>query len=123
MAKCLMLSPELSIWEILHMKFGLVASLEAMWPQVEAMDMIASFPEVDIPITVVHGRHDYCTVYSLVDAFLRKLKAPQKTLFTFERSGHSPHREESDHFVEAVKYSFLDIPLPESYPYAPKEYE
>ena len=123
MAKNLMLSPELSIFEILLMKFGVTASLEAMWPDVETMDLAKEVQEVQVPITVVHGRHDFCTAYSLVDGFLKELKAPRKALVTFECSGHSPQIEEPEYFVQVVQAIFSNTPVPDSCPYRPQYFD
>lgn len=123
MAKFLVLSPELSLVDILLMKFGVNASLEAMWPDVERMDLVKEVQEVHVPITIVHGRHDFCTAYALVHDFLQKLKAPSKMLVTFERSGHSPHIEEPDHFVQVVEAVFSNTPVPDSCPYKPQLFD
>lgn len=116
-AYSLVLSPEMTLSEIISMRFGVVSSLKTMWPAVQVMDMASEVLVIDVPVAFVHGRHDNCTVYSLVEGFITGLKAPRKAFVTFEKSGHSPQKEEAQHFVDFALYALLDIQLPSSFPY------
>ena len=88
MAYSLFKCPEISFSEIVTMKGCMVQSLQAMWGEVEQADMIKRIRGcVDIPVAVVHGKHDYCTSHLLVEEFLKTLIAPEKYLIWFHHSG------------------------------------
>jgi proline iminopeptidase len=80
--------PEISFSEIVTMKCCMDQSLAAMWAEVEQADMIERVKgSVEIPVAIVHGKHDYCTSHLLVEEFLQKLHAPEKYLIWFRHSG------------------------------------
>jgi pimeloyl-ACP methyl ester carboxylesterase len=80
--------PEISLSEIVTMKGCMVQSLQAMWGEVEQADMIERIHgSIEIPVAIVHGKHDYCTSHLLVEEFLKKLIAPEKYLIWFRHSG------------------------------------
>lgn len=109
-----LLTPEFSLMEILSIKSNIINCLTRMWSEMVAMDMTDAIHELTIPVAVAHGRHDYCTAHSLVMPYLEQLKAPHKVIMWFEKSGHSPQRDEPKEFVSFVKHFFLNVPL-ESY--------
>jgi len=99
----LFLAPEVSFSEIVGMKPAMVATLRGMWPDVERTNMLAAVDGcVDVAVCVVHGRHDHCTAHELVLEFMTKLAAPSKSVVWFEKSGHSPQREEAAEFSKVV---------------------
>jgi len=73
------------------------------------LDFRQSVTTLDIPAFFLHGRHDYDTPGSLVQAYVPTLDAPQKELIWFENSAHFPFYEESERFnqimIDVVKKS------------------
>eukprot|EP01041_Mallomonas_annulata_P007063 gene7063-14368_t len=109
-------SPEFTISEALSVKPNVTHSLRHIFPYVERLDILNLISELDIPIAIAHGRHDNCTAHSLVEPFLVKLKAPYKAVAWFEKSGHSPQREEPEAFVSVLKEFFLGLKNEGPYP-------
>lgn len=86
-SKALCLSPEMSLRDLLSMKPNMLNCLRHMWPEVESTNMLTLVPSLEIPVLVLHGRHDNCTAHSLVEEYLNRLSAPVKKLVWFEKSG------------------------------------
>ena len=60
---------------------------------------------IDVPVVLLHGRHDEKTRYDGAAYLLEHL--PQARLRTLEESAHCPHLEEPEAFTEAL-LAFLD---------------
>jgi pimeloyl-ACP methyl ester carboxylesterase len=54
--------------------------------------------ELDTPVYLLMGRHDYDTPAPLAKSYFDEIKGPRKLIW-FERSSHFPFYEESDKFV------------------------
>lgn len=100
-------SPEISFGDIFRMKTSLINTLTQMWPEIQEFDAYAQVSSLDIPMYIFHGRHDHCTVASLVEDYFDNAKAPEKKLVWFENSAHSPQREESELFQKLAIKHFL----------------
>jgi len=73
-------------------------SLDNMWDQVIGVDFLKTKLKFKIPIYFVVGRCDYNAVYTLVERYYKRIKAPRKQLFYFEKSGHYMPFTEPDKF-------------------------
>lgn len=56
----------------------------------------AEIPKVEIPIFFLVGKYDYTCCASLQQKYYETVEAPQKELYVFENSAHSPIYEEFD---------------------------
>ena len=56
--------------------------------EVFEMNFFKQFPELQCPVYFFVGRKDYLTNATVTEKYQRKLKAPRKQLFWFEKSGH-----------------------------------
>lgn len=56
----------------------------------------------DVPVYVIHGFFDYQVSYELAEKWINHIEAPDKALYTFEHSAHSPNMEEQERFVATV---------------------
>jgi pimeloyl-ACP methyl ester carboxylesterase len=56
-----------------------------------------------VPVWMMAGRYDFNTSNPLVEGWFKTITAPEKELFWFENSGHSPQWEEPELFAERVK--------------------
>ena len=65
-------------------------------------NLFESSVSFDIPVYIIHGKHDYVTSYDLAREYSDVIKAPAKDFFTFENSAHSPNLEEPEKFVQTV---------------------
>jgi proline iminopeptidase len=62
----------------------------------EDYDMFANIPEIEVPVFVGLGKHDYVIPYTLWEKQYKNI--PDFTIILFEKSGHTPQLEESDKF-------------------------
>jgi pimeloyl-ACP methyl ester carboxylesterase len=105
--KLILTSPEYTLYEKLLLNKGRNQSLKAIWNQdLMKTNLINTLPHVAVPIYFFHGRMDYITPLSFVDEYFNKLKAPQKKLVIFKRSGHDPRVDEPEKFVEELHKCF-----------------
>lgn len=58
--------------------------------------------EVQIPVFLIQGRHDWNIPSTLAEKWLKQLKAPKKKLYWFENSGHGPLDKESQKFNQVM---------------------
>ena len=77
------------------------AQLAETLHQLDHRDVLAS---IDVPVLLLHGRHDEKTRYDGATYLLEHL--PRARLVTLERSAHCPHLEEPDG-VNAALLAFL----------------
>jgi pimeloyl-ACP methyl ester carboxylesterase len=64
------------------------------WDQFIRIDLRTTVPTVEIPVYFLEGRYDYTCATDLARDYLRRLDAPVKGFYTFEKSAHSPLLEE-----------------------------
>lgn len=70
--------------------------VSVLWDKSLYVDMSKHVPALPIPAYFLSGIHDYTCNYGLSKEYLRRLTAPVKGFYTFERSAHSPHFEEPE---------------------------
>ncbi|MCD7898749.1 MAG: alpha/beta hydrolase [Bacteroides sp.] len=85
---------------------GSLFSLENAFYHVINDKLSDSSTSFRIPVYVVHGLYDYQVSYTLARKWLESIDAPDKRLYTFEYSAHSPNMEEPEKFVETVRVCF-----------------
>jgi pimeloyl-ACP methyl ester carboxylesterase len=78
------------------------AQLAGTLRDLDHRDTLAS---IDVPVLLLHGRHDEKTRYDGAEYLLTHL--PRARLVTLEGSAHCPHLEEPESFTEAL-LAFLD---------------
>jgi len=62
----------------------------------ERVNFIEEARELDVPVYLFIGRHDYNTPFVLAEEWYDVLRAPYKQFVWFEKSGHSPQYEEAE---------------------------
>jgi len=67
-----------------------------------ANDFAERVPSLEIPVYFMSGRYDLTVNIDLAKAYFKKMSAPLKGFYTFEKSAHSPLFEESDRFREIL---------------------
>ena len=68
-------------------------------------DLVPRLGEIQVPVLVTVGRHDWITPLEASEELAAHL--PNSELVIFEHSGHSPQAEEPERFLETVR-TFLD---------------
>lgn len=87
-------SPEYTLGEKVNLWRGKIFSRRLLWDDMMRTDLTAEVPELQIPVYLLHGRHDYTVSYSEARSYFQQLKAPRKGFYTFEESAHTPLFEE-----------------------------
>ncbi len=100
-------APEYSFWDTINMVRGNLLSNSALWEELHDFNFIKEIPRLEVPVYFLMGRHDYVTVYELVEQYYDILEAPHKELIWFENSAHSPNYEEPEKFVEVMTEHIL----------------
>jgi pimeloyl-ACP methyl ester carboxylesterase len=99
--------PETSIFELPKLISAFRFSLDAMWVEVSAINLIETVPVLQMPVFFFLGRHDHCVPSEISMTYYDALTAPSKKLVWFEESGHQPFVDEPTKFnasmVELVR--------------------
>ena len=66
-------------------------------------DLAKLTPNFDLPIYILHGRHDFQTSILEAERFYELIEAPYKEFHVFEESAHSPFVEEKEQFVTVLQ--------------------
>ncbi len=78
---------------------GMMFTQKLIWEQMVSEQLIDVVQEVKVPVYILHGVHDYQTIYSEAKIYIDSLKAPSKTFIAFENSAHLvPYGQEIDKF-------------------------
>ncbi len=72
------------------------------------LDFRVSITDLVVPVYFFTGRHDYDTVFSLIEDYYNTLNAQEKELIWFDDSAHFPFYEESEKFNEILIDRFLN---------------
>jgi proline iminopeptidase len=66
-----------------------------------AYDLTKQLKNIQVPVLVTVGRHDWITPVVASEDIHREV--PNSTLVIFENSGHSPHLEENEKYLDLVR--------------------
>jgi len=101
-----LLSPEYSIIDSLNFVRALYYTFSQVYQQLYEEDLRLTHTKLEVPIYILHGRHDVNAPTYLVDEYYQLIEAPDKALVYFEASGHNPWITEPDLFQEKVMEYF-----------------
>ncbi|MFD1412955.1 alpha/beta fold hydrolase [Oceanobacillus jeddahense] len=79
---------------------NILISNRLLWDEFMNVNLFEEVPQLSVPVYLCEGRHDYQAPFELAIQYIEKLNAPQKRIFWFEDSGHSPHISEPKQFSE-----------------------
>lgn len=96
-------------WELPRFFRANEVSLAAMQPELLALDLRRTEPELAVPVVFFLGRHDRHVDARIAADYLAGLRTPAKRLVWFEDSAHNPPFEEPDRFVAAVERELGDF--------------
>jgi len=90
-------SPQYTAAEKMRLWRGKLSSgVSALWDEMLATDLAGQVTELSVPAYFFHGVYDYTESYQLARDYARRLKAPVKGFYSFDRSAHSPILEEPE---------------------------
>jgi pimeloyl-ACP methyl ester carboxylesterase len=94
--------PESSMFDLANIWRGFTFSLDAMWAEVSALNLMKVVPALQIPVFFFLGRRDHQVPAETSVAYFDALIAPSKKLVWFEKSGHEPFVDEPAKFNTAM---------------------
>lgn len=93
---------ESSIFDLPNLLRGFRFSLDAMWAEVSAMNLMKDVSALQVPVFFFLGRNDHWVPSEVSVAYFEALTAPSKRLVWFEESGHEPFVDEPTKFNAAM---------------------
>jgi pimeloyl-ACP methyl ester carboxylesterase len=102
MARIVLGGPESSVFDLPNLLRSFRFSLDAMWTEVSALNLIKLVPALEMPVFFFLGRHDHWVPPEVSVAYFDVLTAPSKRLVWFEESGHEPFVDEPANFNRAM---------------------
>lgn len=78
-----------------------------LYDEIYEMNFFKQFPVLKCPVYFLTGRKDFSTNSTLTEKFYKKLKAPKKRFFWFEKSAHNLPDSEPDLMQEIIIKNIL----------------
>jgi pimeloyl-ACP methyl ester carboxylesterase len=101
-SRCYTMSEKVNLWRAKSR-----SGVSLLWDEILATDLATKVPELQIPVYFFHGICDYTVSYPLAMEYFKKLKAPIKGFYTFEKSAHSPLFEEPEKVISILRNDVL----------------
>ncbi len=102
MTRVVLGAPESSIFDLRRTMRGFRFSLDAMWSDVSALNLVKLVPALQMPVFFFVGRKDHWVPWETSVAYFEALAAPSKRLVWFEESGHEMFVDEPAKFNAAM---------------------
>lgn len=102
MGRIVLGGPESSLFDLPNLVRGFRFSLDAMWADVSALNLMTLVPALQMPVFFFLGRNDHWVPAETSVAYFNALAAPSKTLVWFEESGHELFVDEPAKFNRAM---------------------
>lgn len=83
------------------------SGVSSLWNEMLETNLINKVSKLDIPTYIFAGVYDYTVSYTLAEEYFKKLKAPIKGFYTFEKSAHSPFFEEPEKMQRILREDVL----------------
>lgn len=95
--------PEFSLMERVNAVRGMFDVNWFVYPQLQDHDFRLDVPRLEVPVTLVLGRHEARGRAVPATEWFEQLEAPAKELVIFEDSGHRPSFEQPADFVRVMR--------------------
>ena len=102
----LLISPEYSIWNSLHIVKGLLKTFTEIYPMLYGIDLRETHNTFEVPFYIFQGKYDVNAPIYLAEDYMSMLDAPDKEIVIFHHSGHNPWINEFELFTKEVKLRF-----------------
>ena len=100
---------EYTLKDKINLLRGLIGGVNYIYPQLTAHDFERDITRLEIPVFIVTGRYDYTFVQEIAYRWFKKLAAPHKRHYWFERSGHNSCYREADRFISLMRRDVLPL--------------
>jgi len=94
--------PEYTLMDRINGFRGFLDTFSVLYPQLQHIDFRRDVTSLDVPVTIVIGKHEARGRAVLANQWFDVLDAPSKEMIIFEHSGHRPLFEEPAEFAAAV---------------------
>jgi proline iminopeptidase len=99
----LVVSRDYTLLDIIGTLRGMRFVQDHLLPDLANLNLFEMLPQLDVPVCLLQGRHDYVAPSSIAELFYQTLRAPKgKQLIWFEESAHMPQYEEPGKFREIL---------------------
>jgi pimeloyl-ACP methyl ester carboxylesterase len=99
----LVASRDYSLLDIIGTLRGMRFVPDQLLPGLAQLNLFEMLPQLDVPVCLLQGRHDYVAPSSIAEQYYQALRAPKgKQLIWFEESAHMPQYEEPGKFREIL---------------------
>ena len=99
--------PEYGWLDRIYYLLGLMNTFNAVYPQLQELDLRDSVTNFDLPVYIVLGRHDMNNPSQIPEDYFNQIEAPNKQLIFFEDSGHGMIWEEAAKFHDLMVNNVL----------------
>lgn len=97
-------SPEYTLADLYKYAKGSFYCLRQLWPEIaETIRFNDTVKKLDVPVYMTEGRHDINTPSTLAKEWFDNLEAPHKDWVWFEKSAHSPIKEEPELWGKVIR--------------------
>jgi pimeloyl-ACP methyl ester carboxylesterase len=83
------------------------SGISILWNDMLHTDLSKTVTEFKIPMYFFHGVYDYTVSYTLSKDYFKKISAPIKRFYSFDKSAHSPIFEEPEKMQDILKNEIL----------------
>lgn len=106
--RSILLCREYTLMDKIRYAFGAQEAVRRLWLAAIETDLNQTAPTLSVPYYLFQGVHDYQTPYRIARQYFDRVQAPQKRLFTFTNSAHSPIFEEPERFMQLVSERMVE---------------
>ncbi len=101
--KPIILAKEYTFRDKINYVRGLKLTQMLLWEDLINQKLTELVKEVDVPVYILQGKHDYQTCFETAQEYFDSLQAPYKKLIVFENSAHMlPYNQEIDKFHRSM---------------------
>jgi len=94
--------PEFNLLDLIALVRSALFSMDHLWAEIGDINLDKTYVNFDVPVFFLLGRHDNQTPTALSERYFEIISAPDKDLFYFEHSAHSPPWEEPALFADIM---------------------
>jgi pimeloyl-ACP methyl ester carboxylesterase len=94
---------EFTFTEQIRAAAGMFETFAVLYPQLEGVDFRQTVPRLEVPVYLIEGAYEVPGRSTLAHEWFDMLDAPSKQLVVFDRSGHTPQRDEPGRFADYLR--------------------